>query len=97
MTLNHTGHSILHELTHLDSLAEQAGLSPDDDGAHGTLDVQDKPQLSGARDYLKKYVKNSKLASPDYNAESYAATATGKSPLSSQILQYTRFAHLCVS
>lgn len=77
------GHSILHELTHLDALAEQAGLAADDDkdspdyGRHGTLDVQGQCELSGARQFLKDYdAGKTSNTSPDYNAESYAAAAT---------------------
>ena len=77
-----TGHSILHELTHLDSLAKQAGLTAPSNGPekdqHGTEDVQKGSELTGARDWLIKYEKDSTLSSPDINAESYAATATGK-------------------
>ncbi|KAH0555925.1 hypothetical protein GP486_006132 [Trichoglossum hirsutum] len=74
------GHSLLHEFTHLDTLGKQAGLSPDGDGRHGTGDFQKGCELNGARTQLDSWVKDTKgvLASPDYNAESYAATATGK-------------------
>ena len=79
MTLIDTGHSILHELTHLDSLAKQAGLEPPPNGdRHGTDDEQSGLELTGARDYLKEYEKDADKASPDYNAESYAAAATGE-------------------
>ena len=94
--LINTGHTILHELTHLDSLAAQAGLEPSEDGEdkglHGTLDVQVKPELSGARDWLEKYEKDPEDTRPDYNAESYAAAATGESPVSSQVCN-TPIAH----
>lgn len=71
------GHSILHELTHLSALAEMAGLTADDDGRYGTLDVQGQCELSGARQFLKDYVADeTDGTSPDYNAESYAAAAT---------------------
>lgn len=70
------GHSILHELTHLDSLAKQAGLGPKDN-QHGTDDSQEGAELGGARDHLKKYKKDKDEPSPDYNTESYAAAATG--------------------
>lgn len=73
------GHSVLHELTHLDSLAEFAALdapsSGRDAGRHGTDDVGGC-ELKGARDWLPKYVADSDETSPDYNAESYAAAAT---------------------
>ena len=72
----------MHELTHLDALAKSSGLTApsegEDAGRHGTGDYQQECQLSGARDWKKKWEKNKvKLASPDYNAESYAAAATG--------------------
>lgn len=71
------GHSVLHELTHVDSLAQQAGLSPDDDNRHGTLDVQKQCELAGARKFLQQYIAgNTDDTRPDYNAESYAAAAT---------------------
>ncbi|MCJ1287407.1 hypothetical protein MMC26_006756 [Xylographa opegraphella] len=78
--LTAAGHTIIHELTHLDSLASQAGLSgaPDDllaPGSHGTNDEQEGCELQGARNFLRKY-NNNPDASPDYNAESYAAAAT---------------------
>ncbi|KAM0723659.1 hypothetical protein Q7P37_000647 [Cladosporium fusiforme] len=72
------GHSILHELTHLDSLAAAAGLEADggDQGRHGTMDVQTTCELKGAREWLQKYIANDKETSPDYSAESYAAAAS---------------------
>lgn len=77
-----TGHSLLHELTHLDSLAKQAGLDAPDEGPdanrHGTDDAQSGRELLGARDHLKEYKKDNTVTRPDYNAESYAAAATGK-------------------
>ena len=98
MTLIKTGHSILHELTHLDSLAKQAGLTAPSEGEdkdqHGTLDAQDKRELTGARDWLEKYEKDSTNISPDYNAESYAAAATGESPKSTiqrSLMCFTEF------
>ena len=73
------GHSVLHELTHLDSLAKVAGLDGDSEqnNAHGTVDDQKKGDPSGAREFLTQY-KDGKTGgtSPDYNAESYAAAAT---------------------
>jgi len=76
------GHTILHELTHLDSLAAQAGLAaPDtgnDQGRHGTDDAQTGCELLGARAWLQTYKQDDQKTSPDYNAESYAAAATGK-------------------
>jgi hypothetical protein len=74
------GNSVLHELTHLDSLAEFAGLTSDpdeEDGAHGTLDAQKGCELTGARTFLRDYIAGrTSGTSPDYNAESYAAAAT---------------------
>ena len=75
------GHSVLHELTHLDSLAQFAGLDastdPKDNGAHGTDDIQTGCELAGARRFLTDYIAgNTDNSSPDYNAESYAAAAT---------------------
>ena len=73
------GMSMLHELTHLDTLASQAGLqaNPSEGNRHGTDDIQDGCELDGARAFLQKYKnKNTQDASPDYNAESYAAAAT---------------------
>ncbi|KAF2235757.1 hypothetical protein EV356DRAFT_499389 [Viridothelium virens] len=73
------GHSVLHELTHLDSLAKIAGLEGDEDqkNAHGTTDADKKGQPSGAREFLEQYKKGkTKDTSPDYNAESYVAAAT---------------------
>lgn len=72
------GHTILHELTHLDVLGQKAGLTPDEDNRHGTIDPQENPELEGARDFLDDYEKKKKDTSPDYNAESYAAAASGK-------------------
>ncbi|KAK4691883.1 hypothetical protein P7C71_g5211, partial [Lecanoromycetidae sp. Uapishka_2] len=74
-------HTILHELTHLDSLGAVAELEPPtegpDAGRHGTEDLQPGFGLSGARDYKQIWEDSgSDLNSPDYNAESYAATAT---------------------
>ncbi|MCJ1295982.1 hypothetical protein MMC34_007547 [Xylographa carneopallida] len=71
---------MLRLLTHLDSLASQAGLSgaPDDaeaPGSHGTNDAQEGCELEGARDFLQNDNENPE-GSPDYNAESYAAAAT---------------------
>ena len=89
MKLIDTGHTILHELTHLDSLAKQAGLKApskgEGKGRHGTEDAQDALELTGARDWLQQYEKDPTKVSPDYNAESYAAAATGESPVSSQV------------
>lgn len=75
------GHSVLHELTHLDSLASAAGLDastePSENGAHGTDDIQNGCEMAGARQFLADYNSgNTDDASPDYNAESYAAAAT---------------------
>lgn len=78
-----TGTTILHELTHLDSLSNQAGLEAptegNDIGRHGTDDAQTQCELVGARNWLQQYQADSRNTSPDYNAESYAAAATGKS------------------
>jgi hypothetical protein len=75
------GHTILHELTHLDPLAKHAGLEAPTDGEdqnrHGTDDPQKGYEVEGARQFLEKYKADSKF-SPDYNAESYAAAATEK-------------------
>lgn len=73
------GHSVLHELTHVDSLAQSAGLDGDDSagGAHGTDDFQSGCELAGARGFLSDYIAgNTGGTSPDYNAEGYAAAAT---------------------
>lgn len=77
-----TGHSILHELTHLDTLAQSAGLDAptdgDDAGRHGTGDYQSGCQLRGARDWKATWETDKiNYPSPDYNAESYAGAATG--------------------
>lgn len=72
------GHTILHELTHLDALGGIVGLDPDNIGSRGTSDVQQDCELNGARNYLVDYIADPTLSSPDYNAESYAAAATGK-------------------
>ena len=88
MMLMAAGHSILHELTHLDSLSEQAGLDAptegNDIGRHGTDDAQTGPELLGARDLLTKYEADNSLVSPNYNAKSYAAAAIGKCSVSSE-------------
>lgn len=72
----------MHELTHLDSLAQQAGLGApktgEDKDRHGTLDIQTGYELIGARELLEEYKEDTEVGSPDYNAESYAAAATGK-------------------
>jgi hypothetical protein len=75
------GHTLLHELTHLDAVGRAAGLTADGDGLYGTFDPQTGCELLGARDYLTAWEddKNDQLASPDYNAESLAAVATGTS------------------
>ncbi|KAF2734898.1 hypothetical protein EJ04DRAFT_512195 [Polyplosphaeria fusca] len=76
------GTSILHELTHLHALASNAGLDgdPDEDNRAGTGDFQTGCELLGARAHLVRYQQNdgsdNDVASPDYNAESYAAVAT---------------------
>ena len=74
---------MLHELTHFDALAAQAGLAAEDDkkspdyGRHGTLDVQGQCELAGARTFLINHIAGKTGGtSPDYNAESYAAAAT---------------------
>lgn len=77
-----TGHSILHELTHLDTLAQASGLDApaegqEDAGRHGTGDFQSGCQLRGARDWKTTWENDKDNASPDYNAESYAGAATG--------------------
>jgi hypothetical protein len=66
--------TVLHELTHLDSLGAKVGLK-DEDGQQGTDDFQAGCELDGARDYPADYRKNQDddMPSPDYNAESYAA------------------------
>jgi hypothetical protein len=80
------GHTILHELTHLDAVGSAGGLSGP---PHGTDDYQTDTntlcELLSARNYLAAWRKdqqtskpdNEKLPSPDYNAESYAAAGTG--------------------
>lgn len=82
------GHSILHELTHLDSLSEHAGLDAPTEGnnigRHGTDDAQTGRELLGARDWLTKDEADNSPVSPDYNAESYAAAAIGKCSVSSE-------------
>jgi len=71
------GHTVLHELTHLDALAQVAGLAADELNRHGTTDAQVDCELEGARGFLANYIaKKTKETSPDYNAESYAAAAT---------------------
>lgn len=79
------GHTILHELTHLDTLGQQAGLAVDGKGRHGTSDVVTHPddkslcQLHGACDWLiNGWGKDNSLEDPSYNAESHAGAATGK-------------------
>jgi hypothetical protein len=75
-----SGHTLLHELTHLDAVGRAAGLDPDGNGQHGTFDAQDQDtecELLGARSYLADYNADNDLPSPDYNAESLAAAATG--------------------
>lgn len=76
-----TGHSILHELTHLDVLAQAsrliAPMEGEDAGRHGTGDYQKGCQLRGARDWKVKWENDKEEASPDYNAETYAGAATG--------------------
>lgn len=85
------GHTILHELTHLDTLGKQTGLEAelDDNGkviSHGTSDLakdggaKNAPcELAGARQYLIDYEADNTLGDPSYNAESHAAAATGES------------------
>lgn len=78
-----TGHSILHELTHLDTLAQASGLEApaegqEDAGRHGTGDYQSGCQLRGARDWKITWENDKDHPSPDYNAESYAGAATGR-------------------
>lgn len=85
-----TGHSILHELTHLDTLAHASGLEApaegqEDAGRHGTGDYQSGCQLRGARDWKLTWENDKDHPSPDYNAESYAGAATGMCKLLSLI------------
>jgi hypothetical protein len=42
------GHTVLHELTHLDSLGSVVGLQPDAAGRHGTFDFEVGCELDGA-------------------------------------------------
>jgi len=71
------GHTVLHELMHVSSLAQQAGLQADAENKYGTLDAQGGCELAGARDFLADYnAGDTDETSPDYNAESYAAAAT---------------------
>jgi len=82
------GHTILHELTHLDAVGSAGGLSGVNN-EHGTDDYQRDTntlcELLSARKYLDDWRKDQqtdkpddeKLPSPDYNAESYAAAGTG--------------------
>lgn len=75
-----SGHTLLHELTHLDAVGKAAGLEPDENRQQGTFDAQDQVtecELLGARSYLADYNANNDLPSSDYNAESLAAAATG--------------------
>jgi hypothetical protein len=58
-------------------------------GRHGTDDAQTGCELSGARDHLANYKANNEITSPDYNAESYAAAATGKTFSEPLYLWYT--------
>lgn len=94
-----TGETILHELTHLDSLSTQAGLlaptEGNDIGRHGTDDAQTGCELLGARDLLRNYQADNNLTRPDYNAESYAAAATGKTIVSPQICDTLKAHHFC--
>jgi hypothetical protein len=70
------GATVLHELTHLDSLAKEAGLEAEE-GRHGTADPQSGCEFPGARSFLKSYIAGqTDDTSPDYNAESYAAAAS---------------------
>ena len=84
------GHTLLHEITHLDTFGLAVGLSKDQDPGddnenippfdyHGTVDWNDIGDASNARD-----LKNEKDAEIDTyeNAESWAAMATGKYPAS---------------
>jgi hypothetical protein len=86
------GHTILHELTHLDTLGKQTGLQVEvdedtgKDVSHGASDltkddeVRPAPcELAGARKYLTQYEADNTLGDPSYNAESHAAAATGES------------------
>ena len=78
------GHTILHELTHLDSIGSLANLEAGPNGRHGTDDFQEQNldgcELRGARNYLTRWQGDTTgdLASPDYNAESLAGFATGE-------------------
>ena len=78
----HTGHTILHEITHLDSFGVQAGFPGKykyrKGGSfvyHGTDDFQGDSSTSGARNL--KWAVTSQGISPTWaNAESLAAAAT---------------------
>jgi len=70
------GHTIIHELTHLDSLAKHVGLEEGDDRQHGTVDASGKCELNGAYTFFQRWKKKTDSLSPDYNAENYAAAAT---------------------
>ena len=75
------GHTLLHEITHLDAVAEAAGYTADKLGRHRSLDAQrrDQCELLGARAYLGTWANDNtrEASSPDYNAESLASSATG--------------------
>ncbi|KAI9891413.1 MAG: hypothetical protein M1814_002732 [Vezdaea aestivalis] len=89
-TLFTAGHVLLHEFTHLDEVGRKAGLTPDPRTKdHGTNDAQSNAKtgrlqpLPLARKINQLYGQNPKRTDlpvvPEYNAESYAAAATGES------------------
>ncbi|KAK7711842.1 hypothetical protein SLS64_005113 [Diaporthe eres] len=80
------GHTILHEMTHLDALGEDAGMparTQDDFTSHGTDDVAyPGDYVSAAREFLSDWVDDPDSMDPNalkpyQNAENIAAAATG--------------------
>lgn len=81
------GHTLLHEMTHLDALAKAAGLPPrsDTDPSHGTDDVDgyEDDYTVAARHFLDDWVNHQDELAPGalkpfQNAENIAAAATGE-------------------
>ncbi|KAB2574501.1 hypothetical protein DIS24_g6748 [Lasiodiplodia hormozganensis] len=79
------GHTILHEMTHLDAVGKSAGLPERDYGnfkSHGTDDLDSKlDYVAAARDLLKGWVEDpdsfgDDALKPYQNAENIAAAAT---------------------
>ncbi|KAM0797972.1 hypothetical protein BDR22DRAFT_823780 [Usnea florida] len=74
------GHTILHEMTHLDAVAKLFPLDPNNEGQHGTEDYDNGSSYIQAARKLAVFIANGRTDVPIAieNADSYAGAATGK-------------------